>query len=280
MDCSDAHPHLPVYADGELPPGLGESIEEHLSGCAQCRGNVERWRALRSAACRAGQSFALPSDLDEQICRALAAERGAALRRRRWTGGRLIGAAAVLLLAVTVWKFGLIPAPQDNSFDMAGLVVSPAKFAEYYGACANRFHCDQFDIRQEPVTFARTSISNNVKFAVAVPDLAERGYRVDGGCTCLKLNDTDVVHVYYRRDADDPNPVSIFSIPEQVRFAGPPESRTRNGKRAYQEAVSNDVAILIWSDEEGCYAACARLPRDELYDLVDSLDFASIVTRP
>ena len=85
---------------------------------------------------------------------------------------------------------------------------------------------------------------------------------------------------YYRRNADDPNPVSIFSIPEQVRFAGPPESRTRNGKRVYQEAVSNDVAILIWSDDEGCYAACAKLPRDELYALVDSLDFVSIVTRP
>ena len=55
MNCSDAQPHLAVYADGELPPDLGESIEEHLSGCAKCRGNVERWRALRSAAYRAGQ---------------------------------------------------------------------------------------------------------------------------------------------------------------------------------------------------------------------------------
>ncbi len=281
MNCSEVQPHLPVLSDGELMPDLQQPVEAHLSGCAKCRDTVERWRALRAAASRAANSFSVPAGLDEQISLALAAERGAALRQRRWAGSPLIAAAAVLLVAVSLWKFGLLPAQQANPVDVAGLIVSPAQLVKFYGSCTGQRHCDTFQIRQEPVAVVRTSIPNQVKFSVAVPDLADRGYWIDGGCTCLKLKEmrNRTMHVYYRR-ADDPNPVSIFSIPEQVRFPGPPESATRDGKRVYQEAVSNDVVVLMWSEEDGCYAACAKLPKDELYELVDSLDIAAVIGRP
>ena len=175
-----------------------------------------------------------------------------------------------------------MPPPQATPVNFAGLIVSPAKFVQFYGSCAGESHCDTFQIRREPVSVARTSIANQVKFSVAVPDLGDRGYHVDGGCTCMKLNEMRerTTHVYYRRDADDSNPVSIFSIPAQVRFAGPPESVTRDGKRVYQEAVSDDVVVLMWSEGNRYYAACAKLPRDELYELVDSLDIAAVVGSP
>lgn len=282
MDCLEVQPHLPVLSDGELTPDLQEPVDAHLSGCAKCRATVERWAALRAAASRASSSFSVPSGLDQQISLVLAAERGATLRQRRWTGGRLISAAAVLLVAVSVWKFGLIPSPQVNPVDAASLIVSPAQFVKFYGACASEYHCDTFNIRQEPVSVVRASIADQVKFSVAVPDLGDRGYQVDGGCTCMKLKELRdrTIHVYYRRNADDPNPVSIFSIPGQVRFPGPPESVTRDGKRVYQEAVSHDVVVLMWSGKDGCYAVCAKLPKDELYELVDSLDFAAVIGRP
>ncbi len=46
MRCAEAQPYLSAYADGELAEPLRAVVAAHVAGCAACRAEVERSRAV------------------------------------------------------------------------------------------------------------------------------------------------------------------------------------------------------------------------------------------
>src|SRR5689334_1184964 len=49
MNCEEMLKSIPLYFYGELPPEEEERLEDHLDACEQCRGELERQRALAVA---------------------------------------------------------------------------------------------------------------------------------------------------------------------------------------------------------------------------------------
>ena len=49
MNCDSARQSIPLYRYGELPPEEEEQLEQHVDGCADCRGELERQRRMAAA---------------------------------------------------------------------------------------------------------------------------------------------------------------------------------------------------------------------------------------
>ncbi len=280
FDCSEVRPLLDAWVDQALPADAAGQVERHLDGCAACRSVAGRWRALRDAG-RRSAAVVLPSGLQDQIAASLARERGGALRQRRGLGVGALSAAALLLISVTLWKYG--PWQPESRFDgplaQTFVTVSPARFAQFYDHCAGN-GCDTYRAHDARPEALRAALAQQVHLPVALPDLSDQGYRLDGACGCLRCGAAHTVHVYYRRSAGDEAPLSIFSVARPVRFA--PGKRVEIGGRTreYQQAVEHGVAILVWDGDEGSYVACAKMPPGELMRLVDSLDLKEVVGMP
>jgi hypothetical protein len=280
MSCTGFRPHLAAYNDGALSADLQAAVGAHLTNCRACRDVAARWRALRDCE-RRGAAVVVPAGLADQIAASLARERGGALRQRRSLGAGVLSAAALLLISVTLWKYG--PWQPDGRIDgplaPAFVTVSPARFAEFYDHCAGG-GCDTYGAHDGAPAALRDTLPKQAMLPVALPDLSDRGYRVDGACGCLRCGTAHTVHVYYRKGADDSAPVSIFSVASLVRFKQAKLVEGGDVKRAYQQAVEHGVAILVWDGVEGSYVACAKMPPADLMDLVDSLDLSEAVGMP
>lgn len=280
LDCSEVRPRLDAWVDGALPDDLAGRARRHLESCQACRKVADRWRALRDAG-RRSAAVVVPPGLEDQIAASLARERGGALRQRRGLGVGAVSAAALLLISVTLWRYG--PWQHESRFDgplaQASITVSPARFAQYYDHCAGG-GCDTYRAHDAAPDALRATLPRQVHLPVALPDLSDRGYRLDGACGCLRCGTAHTVHVYYRRGDDDDAPLSIFSVAQPVRFEQGERVEIGSRKREYQQAVEHGVAILVWDGGEGSYVACAKMPPSELMRLVDSLDLKKAVGLP
>lgn len=95
-DCDACGPELGAYLLGETTGEARREVEAHLAGCASCRDELERERALR-AGLGGLPLAACPEAVSARILAVVAGERAAAQRRhRRWGGA---GVAAGLLAA-------------------------------------------------------------------------------------------------------------------------------------------------------------------------------------
>lgn len=82
MTCRDLFARLSEYIDGELPGGLCDQIEAHLSDCPPCRAFVHTLRQTVEI-CRQLPSRPLPEALRQDLKRMLQAEQRKRARRSR-----------------------------------------------------------------------------------------------------------------------------------------------------------------------------------------------------
>ena len=125
---------LHAYLDGETAVAERSGLEQHLAGCAECRGRLEEARALRDRSTGilsgSGPAAVTPPPFEEVVARSRAVD----TRRRVFRLNRLtaLGWAATLVIAVGVgWiargtlGFGERPAQQPGVvLDTAALLVA------------------------------------------------------------------------------------------------------------------------------------------------------------
>lgn len=75
-DCESFAVDLSAYFDDELDAKETALVEEHLSGCAACQGNLAKMRRLRDALHRSSGPAGPASRLVEDLMRALKGEDG------------------------------------------------------------------------------------------------------------------------------------------------------------------------------------------------------------
>jgi len=66
LECRDLSSFLPAYVDGEVQGSETTEIEDHLTGCPECRREVSAQEGLKAAVRRAGPALA-PIELRESV---------------------------------------------------------------------------------------------------------------------------------------------------------------------------------------------------------------------
>ncbi|MGH2735215.1 MAG: zf-HC2 domain-containing protein [Actinomycetota bacterium] len=136
VGCVDVRVELSARLDGEQDRSLESAVEEHLSGCAECRAHDTALKRVRGAL-RVQGATEVP-DLGRAIADRLELE-GAGLRRRnQWrSGARIAGvaavAAAVLLLATSL-PFRPDQPSSANASEVAERVRAAARVLDTYRA--------------------------------------------------------------------------------------------------------------------------------------------------
>ncbi len=74
MKCQEAQRRLPGYLDGAMRAHDHVGLREHLGSCAECRGQLDRYRLLNGYLARV-EPVAAPSDLALKIRMRVSRER-------------------------------------------------------------------------------------------------------------------------------------------------------------------------------------------------------------
>lgn len=109
MNCHEIRRRIARYLDGELSPGTLRELEEHMTRCERCRGEVEELRALRAEWANLPVPAADPSDRASilRAARAVTAAREPA--NRPWfphlRGFDWVTASAMAVALLLVWTY-------------------------------------------------------------------------------------------------------------------------------------------------------------------------------
>lgn len=120
MQCRDARELLDSYLAEELLVETNHELLRHLSGCPDCKADLDTRARLRSAL---QQAFARAADLQIRpgfVDEAAARLRTTALTKRRWTGGWMLPLAASILLVAAVSMYWLRPRSAQIAAQAAG----------------------------------------------------------------------------------------------------------------------------------------------------------------
>lgn len=269
-NCSDMRPHLAIYADGELAAELYPTVEAHLAECQKCRMEVERWQVLRRCAQRVVASEALPPGLEQRLRQRLHTQSGTARRRLIKFVVPGLAAAAVIVVAVSLYLPGVVQG--------AAVDVSAEDFARVYHKCAVAKHHDSHNCRGMSAQDARELLARELGFKPLVADLSAHGYVLEGACKCFPVHEVRVIHVHYLSQDTQAQVVSLFSADRCVRlkagspFNGAPDRGRPD--RSYEVAQAGQVNVLKWDEQRGSFALCGQIQQEELLELAGSAHFA------
>ena len=123
MNRTDRHPSglLADFAEGTLPGPQAERVSRHLSSCASCESELDRWQVLYQSLGRMRRP-AVPAELRARILAAVAGEvpvpaavwRARAVARRRWMAALSWAyAAGVALVAVVGVGLAFVPSVRE-----------------------------------------------------------------------------------------------------------------------------------------------------------------------
>ena len=129
MTCDDVRTRLDEYVDGDLEEAAFQEVELHLSGCAACRQEERKLRALLAEAAALPRQVAPTRDLWPEVAARLRGAEGArATVHPFWRAPvrpvTLAAAAAVVLaLSAGLWSrtHGSVPAPVQGTFQPEAL---------------------------------------------------------------------------------------------------------------------------------------------------------------
>lgn len=273
MNETDIDSLLMPYADGELPTDQQAVVEAYLAENSEAREQVERWRAVRQTAHRVSSPKSLPSGLPARIAANLARERGRVVRQRLMSGG-IMSAAAMVLIAVILWKTGdqgVIPTPPE----LVSVQVSPVAFKKYHDSCGEWEGHDALHVAGESYDSILSKTRTDSEYRPLIPDLTAQGYRLDGACVCMKIGSSPAMHARYQNLEHPEEFVSVISIGKLISLKGCPEPCDGDGKyrRFYQLASEGQLNIVKWNGPRATYALCGRMSVERLRLLAESTGF-------
>ncbi|MEW6251624.1 MAG: hypothetical protein AB1716_13335 [Planctomycetota bacterium] len=290
MTPAELRRHLATYADGECEAELRAALEVHLAAYPEDAAEVERWRALRRCLGRVLNETGAPAGLAARVRASLAAgataagtdvahgpraaggvdvpaaaehrlQRGPASRRAYRLGISGLAAAAMVMLAVTLWPRGA-----------AATTVEASRFADIYRTCAlaNR---DELGVCGAPACECAAAVHAKCGFACPLPDLGGGGkYRLAGGCPCGP-GGVRTVHVFYAAEDEPQRVVSLFATERPVRLAerGAECATCPRAKRCYRRAKVDSVALVAWEEGGRTYVLCGESEPEQLARLAEEI---------
>src|SRR4051812_34530340 len=112
MDCKDVRDRLLGHRRDQLDRGERERVEEHLQGCASCRGSAELDAQLSDVLARKLPAHPAPAALKRLLAERVAnpSPAPAPRRRTRYLGpvASALAAAAIVLVAIRVVQPGFL----------------------------------------------------------------------------------------------------------------------------------------------------------------------------
>ncbi|TWT45801.1 hypothetical protein RAS1_22340 [Phycisphaerae bacterium RAS1] len=285
MNERDLPDQLARYADGELEAAARPSVEAHVGANPEALAEVARWQALRRCCLRVTQRDCCPAGLADRLRGRIALAAVAARARRiRLFAGSALGLAAAILLAVLVTQNTdwIYRGPGSGSQANQAMLVMPDAFKGIFDNCALRHHHDLLELAGKSIRDVDVEVSKEVKHAVHLPDLSDRGYRLAGGCPCTPCKSLAAVHAHYVRDDGATAVLSFFVLERPIRLGGCLPAAGCEQRRAAPRqfeiaAMEGDFVVIKWDECNISYAICARMPREDLIALADSLDVAVAV---
>jgi anti-sigma factor RsiW len=171
MNCDQARPLIPLYADGELDAARILELEQHLHECPQCAPAWRELQGLKKAVRNEALYFAAPAALQRQIRTELRSQVKARPDRSLWnwltaaTSG-LAAACLVLLLVVSLNR----PSGQEQ---LAQEIVA--------GHIRSLMASHALDVISTDQHTVKPWFNGKLDFSPPVKDLAAQGFPLIGG---------------------------------------------------------------------------------------------------
>src|SRR4029453_471138 len=225
------------YVDGELDVANGREIEQHLSGCDDCRRLEQRVHTLRTALRNSLPSYSAPTTLERRVRTALRREaRPAHPFLSPWA--LFATGAACTLLIVAFAFFQNARAPRNTLTDE--LVSNHIR---------SLLATHLVDVVSSDQHTVKPWFDGKIDFAPEVRDLSANGFLLLGGRLDY-LDGKTVVALVYQRNK---HPINLFITPE-------PTSRRVGGgvmnRRGYN--------VFSWTNNGMKYWAVSDLNQAEL----------------
>ncbi|MFH1745864.1 MAG: hypothetical protein ABIG44_02355 [Planctomycetota bacterium] len=283
MSESEIQRHLADYADGELDADLRPDVEAYLHEHPQARAEVNRWQALRSSAERGLNAESVPDELHTRLLHNLAIHQSHDKIRPWRIYAPLTAVAAALLLVIYMWPSNPVAGPAPK-------LLSASKLVTLYQHCALGHKHDDFGLSGKSATAATTILANNSKvgFTIHLPDLAPKGYQLQGVCMCKPGKNIRGIHAYYaKRDlpvdpAHPENVVSFFSLCSRVKLCDSRgtccghECPGRDARQYEVALVDEQFTVLKWDEFTCSFAVCSQLAQQELVQIIDSAPLVAL----
>jgi mycothiol system anti-sigma-R factor len=260
------------YLDGELDSSRTIELETHLQNCADCRMELERQQALRSALQRSSLAYVAPAALRERIqssLRTSVADRAAARERAGAWGSfaalrplqllRWAGAFAVLALcAVTAWQLlpglsGLEPG-RVNDQRLAAEVLSDHVRSLEASHLMDVASTDQHTVKPW--------FDGKLDFSPPVEDLATDGFPLVGGRLDY-LEGREVAALVYQRRKHF---INVFVWPAA------PGSTAAQASPAQTLVPQQGYNLMRWSRAGFQFWAVSDVSAQDLADFVRLLE--------
>ncbi|HXM04238.1 MAG TPA: zf-HC2 domain-containing protein [Chthoniobacterales bacterium] len=236
MKCDEASRFLDAYLDRELEAGKRFELEQHLTGCGDCRTWLEQQRQFIGIFKANALYYQAPAELRARVQRRAETDsRGRKfifLARRPW-----LYAAALLVLSLSLaW---MIFSPDRETKTLIVQAVS-----DHSRAVLLERLCDV--VSPDPAVL-KQSLLAKLEFAPLVMDLPGTAFRMRGGRVDV-IQDRKVAVLVYQRNEDL---VSLFAWPATGRLLAA-RDWSISGYRActWNAANFNFVAVSTLSDHD------------------------------
>jgi anti-sigma factor RsiW len=170
MNCDDASELLTAYIDDELDLATALRIEQHLSGCPECRRQVAAAGAINAALSQPGVAYAAPPVLRQRLKTVIRSETPGQPSGRAWRRPALAGLAAAIVLAIGA---ALLFQQHD---------ARSSQLAVLLDAHLRSLQADHLlDVESTDRHTVAPWFSGKLNFAPPVVDLSAEGYPLVGG---------------------------------------------------------------------------------------------------
>jgi anti-sigma factor (TIGR02949 family) len=226
--CPEREMALQALADGELDAMATVALEEHLRGCAGCRGELETLETLRSVLRDPALREAAPEQLRARVMAQIPRPAPARPGWVAWTGGALGGALAASLALMLAMPQAAVPGVADELVD--------SHIRSLQGA-------HLIDVQTSDRHVVKPWFNGRIDYAPPVPDLKDQGFPLVGGRLDVVAGRSVAVLVYKRR---------LHTINLFVRPAGAtaPASGERHGSYGLVHWAAGGLDYWAVSDLE------------------------------
>jgi len=222
----------------------GEAAAQHMAECAACRAFVEDMREIASRLSTSSEGVTAPREVRERIFSTLSRTRsgisGAAPRSIPWRLYAMVSAAAVLLIAVSVWR---VSSARPEKATIASLLADDHRRA---------FQTDGIESEKLPVV--TQWLSSRVGFAVHAATFTN-GRLV--GARLAEVNGQRGAVLVYRIDGQ---PVSYYILPASDEA----RSNQITGELAIRLFQWRGFHVAAWEEPGLSHALVGDLPQARL----------------
>lgn len=237
---------LQLRLDRQLDPATLARVETHLETCASCRRAADELTRTRDLL-RALPARPLPAGMAAEIDRLLEAEAASppSAPHRRWLLAAGLAAAAIVLLAVWIWRPASLPSAAASDVLRATSGTLPLDLTT-----------------SEPAALERLFAARGLP--VRVLDLAMMGWQLEGGRVHTLGARPSALYVYRR--ADGRKLVCQMFAATMADLPPPAETRESGGFTfaVFHEGVRT---VVFWQEGSILCVLGSDLPSDEVIAL-------------